>query len=178
MPVRYSKQIEKTGAALGTVVAIVRPSTYTSSPTESVEASAWNIGNDYPGWLECDGRTLNVSDYRALYSIIGNTYGGVVNSTFRLPDYRSKKICGTGALNGNSGSSLGLPTNTAPSGIAGGTIDIAGSSGGLYTLSSVRQLPAGSEVKVPGMDIVEVHRLAQALIEDLDINLHLRAPDP
>lgn len=149
MPVRYSKQIEKTGAALGTVVSIVRPSTYTSSTTESVEAAAWNINNDYPGWLECDGRTLNVSEYKALYSIIGNTYGGVADSTFKLPDYRSKKICGTGALNGNSGSSLGLPTSISPTGTAGGTIDTAGSSGGVYTLSSIRQLPAGSEV-TPG----------------------------
>jgi hypothetical protein len=149
MPVRYSKQIEKTGASIGAVVSIVRPSTYTTSATESIEASNWSISSDYPGWLECDGRTLNVSEYSALYSVIGNTYGGIEGSTFNLPDYRSKKLCGTGSLNGNSGASLGLPTLIAPNGISGGAIDIAGSSGGNYTLSTFRQLPSGSEI-TPG----------------------------
>jgi hypothetical protein len=146
MPVRYSKQIEKTGAAVGSVISIVRPSTYTTSTTESVEASRWNITGNYPGWLECDGRTLNVSDYRALYSVIGNTYGGTSGVTFKLPDYRSKKICGTGALNGNSGSSLSLSPTTSPTGIAGGGSEIAGSVGGYYSINTIRQLPENSEV--------------------------------
>ena len=149
MPVRYSRQIEKTGAAVGSVVSIVRPSTYTTSTNEEIESSNWDIDSTYPGWLECDGRTLNVSDYRALYSVIGNTYGGTVDSTFKLPDYRSKKICGTGALNGNIGSSISLPTTIAPNGTPGGEQNIAGSSGGFYTLSTFRQLPPNSEI-TPG----------------------------
>lgn len=149
MPVRYSKQIEKTGAAVGSVVSIVRPSTYTTSNTESIESSNWNIDSTYPGWLECDGRTLNVSEYRALYSVIGNTYGGVTGSTFKLPDYRSKKICGTGTLNGGSGSSLSLPSVISPTGIPGGDQNTAGSSGGFYVLSTFRQLPPNSEI-TPG----------------------------
>lgn len=37
------------------------------------------------GWVSCEGQTLNVSQYSALYAIIGNTYGG--NSTvFNLPN--------------------------------------------------------------------------------------------
>jgi hypothetical protein len=149
MPVRYSRQIEKTGAAVGSVVSVVRPLTYTTSTNEETESSNWDIDNTYPGWLECDGRTLNVSEYRALYSVIGNTYGGTVDSTFKLPDYRSKKICGTGTLNGNSGSSISLPTIIAPNGTPGGEQNIAGSSGGFYTLSTFRQLPPNSEV-TPG----------------------------
>lgn len=149
MPVRYSKQIQKTGAAIGTVVSIVRPSTYTTSTVESTEASNWNIDSIYPGWLECDGRTLNVSDYGALYNVIGNTYGGTTGTTFKLPDYRSKKICGTGSLNSQSGSSLSLPVSLGPSGSPGGSAVTAGSVGGLYTLSTVRQLPSGSEI-TPG----------------------------
>lgn len=149
MPVRYSKQIEKTGAAVGSVISVVRPSTYTTSNIESVESANWNIDNTYPGWIECDGRILNVSDYEALYSIIGNTYGGSFGVTFKVPDYRSKRICGTGALNGNSGSSLFLPSVFGPNGNPGGSRDLAGSSGGFYILDTFRQLPAGSEV-TPG----------------------------
>lgn len=147
MAVRYNNQLAKTGASVGTVVSIVRPSTYVTSSTESVESSNWNISENYSGWLECDGRTLNVSDYRALYYVIGNTYGGTPNVNFKLPDFRSKKICGTGALNGNNGASLTLTPTKNPTGTTGGgNFDIAGSTGGLYTISTIRQLPEGSEI--------------------------------
>jgi microcystin-dependent protein len=147
MPVKYNKQLSKNGAAIGSVMTVVRPDDYTSSNTESIEASNWQISRDYPGWLECDGRTLNISEYRALYSVIGTTYGGDGVTTFRLPDYRSKKVCGTGALDGNRGGSLTLtPTRNALGLTGNGTSDEAGSTGGLYTLSTVRQLPEGSEI--------------------------------
>lgn len=48
-------------------------------------------GNTVPnGWLLCDGRTVNISGYHALYSAIGTRYGAVVGSgkraKFHLPD--------------------------------------------------------------------------------------------
>ena len=54
------------------------------------------------GWLKCDGRLLNVSDYYFLYQLIGNTYGG--NSrTFNLPNPAGQVI-------GIIGSGVGLTT--------------------------------------------------------------------
>jgi Microcystin-dependent protein len=47
------------------------------------------------GFLPCDGRTLNVSSYEALFSLIGYTYGGS-NQTFALPDLRSRIPLGKG----------------------------------------------------------------------------------
>jgi len=42
-------------------------------------------GNRVPNnWMSCDGQLLSVRNHEALYSIIGNTYGGDVN-TFNLP---------------------------------------------------------------------------------------------
>ena len=38
----------------------------------------------------CDGRTLPVSQYQALFSILGTTYGGDGHSTFALPDLRGR----------------------------------------------------------------------------------------
>ncbi len=38
------------------------------------------------GYLACMGQTLKVSDYPALYNVIGNRFGGTPNSTFKLPD--------------------------------------------------------------------------------------------
>lgn len=39
------------------------------------------------GWVQCCGQSLPVSQNQALYSIIGNTFGGN-NINFQLPDLR------------------------------------------------------------------------------------------
>ncbi len=47
------------------------------------------------GWLLCDGREVTRTDYPALYSAIGATYGsGDGISTFNLPDMRSRVAIG------------------------------------------------------------------------------------
>jgi microcystin-dependent protein len=38
------------------------------------------------GWQVCSGQILNVSQYQALYSLIGFTYGGNGTTTFALPN--------------------------------------------------------------------------------------------
>ncbi len=39
------------------------------------------------GWLVCDGALHNKNDYKALYEIIGNRYGGVdADGTFATPE--------------------------------------------------------------------------------------------
>lgn len=43
------------------------------------------VGNDHVGWLLCDGRPLNVNDFRQLFAVIGYSFGGS-GSTFNLPD--------------------------------------------------------------------------------------------
>ena len=48
------------------------------------------------GWLECDGRLLNISDYESLYKLIGTTYGGDGKTTFALPDLRARVPVGQG----------------------------------------------------------------------------------
>lgn len=49
------------------------------------------------GWLDCDGRMLNISQYDALFSLIGTIYGGDGTTTFALPDLRGRTPIGTGA---------------------------------------------------------------------------------
>jgi microcystin-dependent protein len=48
------------------------------------------------GWLFCMGQTLSVQQYQALYSIIGNTYGGTPGVNFALPDLRGRIVVGQG----------------------------------------------------------------------------------
>jgi microcystin-dependent protein len=48
-------------------------------------------GNFAPvGWLPCDGRLLNISQFDALYMLLGTTYGGDGQNTFGLPDLRGR----------------------------------------------------------------------------------------
>jgi microcystin-dependent protein len=58
------------------------------------------------GWLPCDGRTLNISQYQALYTLTGTQFGGNGTTTFALPDLRGQVTMGKGALpTGNKGGS-------------------------------------------------------------------------
>lgn len=42
------------------------------------------------GWAMCNGQLLNVQKYPALFSLIGNAYGGDGVETFALPDLRGR----------------------------------------------------------------------------------------
>lgn len=48
-------------------------------------------GNFAPrDWAFCDGRTLSISQYDALFALLGTTYGGDGVTTFQLPDLRGR----------------------------------------------------------------------------------------
>lgn len=47
------------------------------------------------GWALCDGRSLPVRDYEALYSVIGNLWGGDAQS-FQLPNLSGRVPIGSG----------------------------------------------------------------------------------
>ena len=48
-------------------------------------------GNFAPaGWMFCDGQLLPISENETLFQLIGTTYGGDGQSTFRLPDLQSR----------------------------------------------------------------------------------------
>lgn len=47
----------------------------------------WFCGSTVPnGWLECNGATLQISQYQQLFAAIGTTYGGDGVTTFALPN--------------------------------------------------------------------------------------------
>ncbi len=58
------------------------------------------------GWAFCDGRSLPVPQYQALYAVIGNIYGG--NTTdFNIPDLRGRIPVGQGTGIGISSKTIG-----------------------------------------------------------------------
>jgi microcystin-dependent protein len=54
-------------------------------------------GNFAPrGWMFCQGQLLSIAQYSALFAILGTTYGGNGQTTFALPDLRSRVPVGAG----------------------------------------------------------------------------------
>ena len=52
-------------------------------------------GNFAPrGWMTCEGQILPISQYTALFSLLGTTYGGDGRTTFALPDLRGRAPIG------------------------------------------------------------------------------------
>lgn len=48
------------------------------------------------GWHLCDGTVLQITENTALFVLLGTTYGGDGQTTFALPDLRSRVIVGVG----------------------------------------------------------------------------------
>ena len=59
------------------------------------------------GWASCDGQILPISQNTALFALLGTTYGGNGQTTFALPDFRSRTILHQGQGPGLSNRSLG-----------------------------------------------------------------------
>ncbi|MBS1512094.1 MAG: phage tail protein [Bacteroidetes bacterium] len=70
-------------------------------------------GNFAPvDWAFCNGALLPISQYDALYSLIGTTYGGDGVNTFALPDLRSRIPVSQGQGPGLSNYTLGQRAGT------------------------------------------------------------------
>ncbi|MEP9369211.1 tail fiber protein [Xanthobacter sp. VNH20] len=66
-------------------------------------------------WLACEGQLLQVVQHQALFTVIGNAYGGDGWKDFRLPDLRGSAAVCTGASAGATqtfqrGTRAGAPT--------------------------------------------------------------------
>lgn len=50
------------------------------------------FGGNFPpvGWKFCNGELLPIAEYETLFNLIGTTYGGDGQTTFRLPDLQSR----------------------------------------------------------------------------------------
>jgi len=66
-------------------------------------------------WAICDGSLISIPSNQALFSVIGDTYGGDGVSTFALPDLRGRAVIGAGQgisnydLGDLGGSEVALP---------------------------------------------------------------------
>lgn len=132
----YSKKNEKEeGYTIGTILPILKE----SSIVGYGNLTDGGLSDRYPGFVECDGTPMDANLYPELYEIIGTTYGGSVTESntaqvvtqtrngitytsslntitysgnFNLPDYRNRRMCGTGIVDSARGNSAFLtPSN-------------------------------------------------------------------
>jgi microcystin-dependent protein len=78
-------------------------------------------GNFAPrGWQLCNGQLLSISQWTAVFALVGTIYGGNGQTTFGMPDFRGRIALGTG-------SGPGLPTVNVGdvSGVENTTLTIA-----------------------------------------------------
>lgn len=54
------------------------------------EIRLFAIGYAPAGWAQCNGQMLKVSEHQALFSIIGNKFGGDGKTTFQLPNLQGR----------------------------------------------------------------------------------------
>lgn len=71
----------------------------------------WPLSWVPDGWLACEGQELQVQQYQALYSLLGQTYGGNGTTTFKLPDLRSRVPVGA-QMSSQLGTVAGSTTST------------------------------------------------------------------
>ena len=112
------------GHAIGTVIAVLK------KPDGSYGTLDGSKTSRFPGYFECVGQSLAVADYPFLFDVIGYHYGGS-GANFNLPDYRNRKITGTGEVDGNrGGSAFVLPED-------GKSVNQAGGIGGWWYVDDV-----------------------------------------
>ena len=78
--------------------------------TEPYIAEIRMFGFNFPprGWAKCDGTELSIEQNQALFSLLGNTYGGDGRTNFDLPHLRGRVPIHRAA----SGTLAGLGTDT------------------------------------------------------------------
>src|SRR5665213_4150966 len=59
------------------------------------------------GWMDCAGQLLPISQYSALFSLLGTNYGGNGTSNFALPNLQGMVTVGQGQLTGGSDYTMG-----------------------------------------------------------------------
>jgi len=95
------------------------------------------------GWAACDGQLMPISQNQALFSLLGTTYGGDGQSTFALPDFRSRGPIHQGQGQGLSLRELGEMGGEEASALPGARVEIPQSPANPTVLSYA---PAGQPV--------------------------------
>ncbi len=134
----YSDMSNDSGMPVGAIKSV-----FVGAYDASDSTDAAKVEYQYPGWLYCDGRQLNIADFPLLYDALQNKYGGTaptlvdlrdwgdntqLTGTFKLPDMRMKRVNGPDGIDGAGSQTPDLSTMEV------------GATGGEWYISRARQL--------------------------------------
>ena len=140
--IRFSTKFE--GLPIGTIMPVFQDSTENDN-WGNLDGKA---NSRFHGWIWCNGDFVSNEDFPLLFEIIGKSYGATIadDTFFRLPDFRNRKVLGTGPIDGNSASSPIVNPLYGPgkSGISASG-NIPGSQGGMWFVDKIAD---------PGVDTI------------------------
>ena len=175
----YSQRNPKLdGMTIGTVMSIFRDKTGNWGTLDG------DLDSRFPGWIECDGRTVSAQDYPDLFDAIGTTYGGTATKSlsgntytysgnFVLPNYHNRKLFGIGNVDGNSPSSPTIVTYKGPDVTQGASGDstTVGSQGGNWFIKKIDGIGTPPDEQVfPGITQPDGQVVAFQLWQNEDLN--------
>jgi microcystin-dependent protein len=149
-------------ALAGMLCAAPLPSVDAAGDYDMLGSIALFAGNYPPrNWALCDGSVLPISQNCALYSLLGNIYGGDGRTTFALPDLRGRVPLHFGAGPGLSknyrlGESGGAETVTLASGQVRLPVTTAAIDDSLLDSDSAAELVVADPPAVPGDRAVQL----------------------
>ena len=113
------------------------------------EIRLWSGNREPRGWMFCDGRTLPIRNYQALYCILGNTYGGDGRNTFQIPDLRGRFPIHSSGNNASNLKWIGfLSTGPSLPGFGGVLQALPGLMGQSTTTFAISKAGEGSAVTI------------------------------
>lgn len=97
MKMRNTKCLHTLLLTFGGLGAVQQAQACASEPyLSAICTMAW-VSQDFRGFALAAGQEVSVSQYAALFSLLGSTYGGNGQTTFKLPDLRGRVVVGAGA---------------------------------------------------------------------------------
>ncbi len=67
---------------------VFTPATASADEPHLGDLKLTGVNFNQRGWMHCEGQTLQINEYQALFSLFGTGYGGDGRNTFKLPDLR------------------------------------------------------------------------------------------
>ena len=98
----------RTGAVVATAAALVLPAVEARAQDfyiGTIQAYGFNFCPR--GTMQAAGQLLPIAQYQALFSLLGNQYGGDARTNFGLPDLRGRSMVGYGTQPGLDPISMG-----------------------------------------------------------------------
>ena len=143
-PIKYNTKLD--GLPVGSIMPVFRDGTQDDGWGVSADKLNGKADSRFPSWIYCDGRFLSKTSYALLYKVLGDYYG-VNASEFRLPDFRNRKLLGTGNVDSAAPSSPVVIPEYGPRKILGqGSAQKPGSFGGMWYID---------KISTPGVDELE-----------------------